>query len=702
MPEPISGVILADESGSETAAGIQAERDAAMALVQSDPSTASHYMVAGFGSQNRPGQRAVTPYCDFVKTSSAAARAILADCAAKIGARAQAEGYDTDQAQALAFAIHQLRGEPGMKIVFLMTDGQLDVSNSPMYGRVPSQRTPEAWRILKHEILPAARAAGVEIWPLGFGPEASYASLEPFAVGGGIVNGRCASTRASAPRAMVVTDFSQIAYRLVSAQTNARCGSVGAPTHGDFAAGSAIALHVRIPAIASYGALTVITGNPHVRASFVAPNGVEAPSDGSFDGQTVHQTGAGTDVQTLRIVSPLAGVWTVKLTAPPRLVAQTRVTAFASWQGVLSASLFASPIEAIPGQPVNVDLHVLSRRGVVVGAGLAQLTASATISGTFGRVPVPLRRVEAGFHGTVTLPKGANGDVEVTGRVSGVGIAGDQTSQTILAQSYDVVGAAFDVTVPHNVRPGSLLRGRVTMINQGAPTRGTLRLTGFSPGALVTIDSGSVVIPSGTSTASFTLRVSSRTAIGPAFVSVVLAHERGGKAISGTTVDMHVAPAPSWWEEARVWIILATFGLLLLAICVAVRMRVLAARRKRAADTEGLTATLLVDGVSASPTLSSDGGDAFRLSLIAERPPQLVHADIAGASAVPITIRRTDDSASVATGEDEPRACRFGEPIALGHGLALRVDAEDLDVVQKQPPDGGTTHDSPVSAGRWR
>jgi hypothetical protein len=704
MPEPINGVILADESGSETLASIRAERDAAIALIQSDPSTASQYMVAGFGSQNRPGQLAVTPYCDFIKTSSADARVSLAACAAKVGARTEAQGWDTDQAQALAFAIQQLRGRPGMKIVFLMTDGQLDVSSSPMYGRVPSQRTPEAWHILKQELLPAAHAAGIEVWPLGFGPEASYASLEPFAVGGGIVNGRCDSTRARVPRAMLVTNFSQIAYRLVSAQTNASCGSVGAPSRGNLVSGGAIALHVRIPAIASYGALTVVTGNPSVRAAFVTPDGVEVASNGSVDGQTVHQSGAGTDVQTLRIVSPQPGVWTVELTAPPQLVAETKVTAFASWQGVLSASLFASPIQAIPGQPVSVDLHVLSSRGVVVGAGLAQLTASAAINGAFGRVPVPLRRVESGFHGTVRLPNDATGDVEVTGRVSGIGIAGDQTSQTILSQSSEFVSAAFEVEVPDDVRPGSLLRGRVTTTNQGARMRGTLHLTGFSPGALVTIDSRPVAIPSGTSTVPFTLRISPRTAIGPTFVSVVLARGPGGKAISGTTVEMRVTPLPSWWQEARPWIVAAAFALLLLALGVATRRRILALRRERAADTEGLTATLLVDGASAGPTLSSDGGDTFRLSVVGDGPPELVHADVAGASGLLIAIRRTDHSASIAAGEDEPRACRFGEPIALRPGLAVRVDARDLDVVQKyDPSDNGMTHDgSPMFAGRWR
>ena len=503
---------------------------------------------------------------------------------------------------------------------------------------------------------------------------------------------------------MVVTNFSQIAYRLVSAQTNASCGSVGVPSRDNLASGGTIALHVRIPAIASYGALTVVTGNPYVRAAFIAPDGVEVPHDGSVDGQTVHQSGVGTDVQTLRIVSPLPGVWTVKLIAPPQLAAQTRVTAFVSWQGVLSASLFASPIQATPGQPVNVDLHVLSSRGVVVGAGLRQLTASATMSGTFGRVSVPLRRVEAGFHGTVTLPTGATGDVEVTGSISGAGIAGDQTSQTILTQSSEFVSAAFEVDVPEDIRPGGLLHGRVTTINQGAPVHGTLHLIGVSPGALVTMDAKAVAIPSGTSTATFTLRVSPRTAIGPAFLSVVLAREPGDKAISGTTVEMRVAPPPSWWEDARPWIILAAVALLLFAIGAAARTRVLTARREHAADTEGLTATLLVEGASAGPTLSSDGGDTFRLSLVADGPPQLVHADVAGSSGVPIAIRRTDHSASIAAGEDEPRVCRFGEPMALRPDIAVRVDAQDLDVVQQHDPlDGSTTHDDrPAFAGRWR
>jgi hypothetical protein len=709
-PEPISAVILADESGSETTAGIRAERDAAVALVQSDPSAASSYMVAGFGSENRPGQKAVTPYCDFIKTSSTSARASLAACAAEIRARTRAEGNDTDQAQALAFAIQQLRSRPGRKVIFLMTDGRLDVSSSPTYGRIPSQRTPEALRILEQDILPAARAAGIQLWPLGFGPNASSASLEPFAVRGAGVNGRCASSRASKPRAIVVTDVSAIVYRLLSAQTNARCGSVGAPSRATVTSASSITLRVRIPAIASYGALTVVTGSPKVRTTFITPDGVEVPSDGSLDGQIIHQTGAGTDVRTLRIVGPMPGVWTVKLTAPQDLAEETRVTAFASWQGILSASLFASPVQAIPGRPVNVDLHVLSRTGVVAGPGLARLTASAAITGTFGRLAVPLRRSETGFHGSATLPNGATGDLLVSGRVSGVGIAGDETTQTIHTQSYDFLSAAFDVEVPSDIHPGSLLQGRVTTINQGAATWGTLRLAGFSPGALVTITSDPVAIPSGTSTVPFTLRVSPRTAIGPTFVSVVLARKHGGDAIAGTTVDMRVVPAPSWWDGARAWLVPGSIALLLLAVAVTTRARVRAVRRARASDTEGLAATLLVDGVSAGPALSSDGGETFRLSLVAGEPPQLVHADVAGPSGMEIAIRRMDHSASVAIDVDEPRRCRFGEPLTLAPGLALRIDAEDPVPVERHGPapndvlaeDTTSPHDSSVITGRWR
>ena len=709
-PEPISGVILADESGSETASSIAAERDATTALVESDPSPASQFMIAGFGSQDRPGQQAVSPYCNFIATSSPAARESLATCAASIRARTEAEGWDTDHAQALEFGIDALRGRPGLKVIFLMTDGALDVHNSPIYGRVPSQRTSEAWRIVEQRLLPEARADGIQVWPLGFGPQASYTSLERFAVGGAVVTPECASRPTSQPHAIIVNDLFDLVYRLVSDQTTARCGSFAAPSKGDLGPGGSIALHVRIPLLASFGSLTVVTGDPRVRIAFVAPNGAEAPSAGSVDGQTFRRAGVGTDVQTLRVVNPTPGVWTVELTAPPGLVARTRVVAFASWEGFLSASLFVSPVQVIPGRPVTIELRVLSRYGVAVGPALASLAASATISGAFGRIAVPLRLAgnNAAFDGTVSLPKGTTGDALVSAQISGDGIVGDQTSETVFPQSSDFLTASFAVNGSPIVHPGSLLRGQVTTFNQGSPTRGVLRLEGFSPGALVTIAARPVSIPTGKSRASFAIRLSPVTKLGPAFVSVVLDRE-GGQAIAAYPLDMQVVRVPSWSARARAWALPIALVLLLLAAAFVARARLRATERARAADTRGLTATLLVDGIPAAPPLSSDGGDAFMLAVVEDSSPQLVHADVADPASLSIAVRRTDRSASIATGESEARECRFGEPLPVGPRLALRIDSLDPEVTQEGDPTAvpaaeadNTTDDSAPLAGRWR
>jgi hypothetical protein len=708
LPVPISGVILADESGSETAASIRAERDAATALVDSDPSSASRFMIAGFGSQDRPGQEAVTPYCDFITTSSPTARDSLAACADRIRARTESQGWNTDHAQALEFAIQHLRERPGLKVIFLMTDGNLDVHDSPIYGRLPSQRTPEAWRIIDQQILPLARAAGIQIWPLGFGPEASYAGLERFASGGGVADARCASSAASRPSAIVVSDFLSLIYRLVSAQTVARCGSVGAPTGGSLGSEASITFHVGIPPIASYGSLTVVTGNPLVRTAFIAPNGVEVPRDGLIDGQMLHQAGAGTDIQTLRIVNPMPGMWTVKLSAPHHLVTQTKAVAFASWEGVLSASLFVSPVEAIPGRPVNIELHVLSRNGVVVGSALSHLTPRAVISGTFGSIGVPLRVAGDAFRGTAALPQGTSRDVLVSAEVSGAGIAGYRASETLFTQSYDFLSGEFAISVPSRVYPGGSLHGELTTINQGAPTRGFIRVEDSSPGALVTLAAGPVAIPSGTSAAPLTLRISPRTRLGPAFVSVVL-ERASGQAISSSPVDLWLVPRPSWWEQARPWAIPIGIVLAMLAVSAAARARFVAARCARAADTQGLTATLLVDGIPAGPPLSSDGGEVFSLAVTNDSMQQLLHADVAGDSGIPIAVRRTDHSASIVAGDEAPRQCRFGEPIAVGPGLALQIDSlnseaalEHDDAATGETPAASNTDDSVPLTGHWR
>src|SRR4051794_31114095 len=102
-PQPLDAVILVDESRSVTQAGVANERDAAVAMINSDPSRDSQFLVAGFGStSSSPGYRIVNDYCHgFVVLDSEDARTRLARCANEIHIRAPGEGSETDQPSAL-------------------------------------------------------------------------------------------------------------------------------------------------------------------------------------------------------------------------------------------------------------------------------------------------------------------------------------------------------------------------------------------------------------------------------------------------------------------------------------------------------------------------------------------------------------------------------------------------------------------------
>lgn len=145
---PIRAVIIADESGSLDQQAVANERNAAALLALSDLSPRSQFAVDGFGSSNGPGQTAVVTYCGFITVSGHTARERLADCAQKIHARTLKEGNDTDHAAALRAAVSQLKHTPPTQtpVIFLMTDGVLDVSHSPQYGKRASQRDAEARR----------------------------------------------------------------------------------------------------------------------------------------------------------------------------------------------------------------------------------------------------------------------------------------------------------------------------------------------------------------------------------------------------------------------------------------------------------------------------------------------------------------------------------------------------------------------------
>ncbi|MET0602383.1 MAG: vWA domain-containing protein [Baekduia sp.] len=681
--EPITAVVLVDESGSLSEQDIADERDAAAALVSSDLSTRSKFLVAGFGSANGAGQNAVTPYCDFITTANRAARVRLVSCANQVRVRKASDGNDTDHAKAIQFAQEALDGDAdgdaeGSPVIFLMTDGVLDVRNSPSYGRVSGRRDAEAQRLLREELLPAARKSGTQIWPLGFGAGVSKPSLDAFAAGGAGISARCPGSAASRPHATIVSDTAEVIHSLVAVLGAARCGQVGPAQRKVLGRGGTSELTVEIPPIATDGAITVVKSNPTFRVEFFSPNGDAAPDSGGVDGQTFARSGVAGRVETLQITDPLPGRWRVKVTDPRRRAVRSPVSAFVLWEGSLQASVLVSPLLPVPGRPIDVEVRVLSRGNEVLsGDELKGVRASAVLTGSFSdRLSIHLDREGSVFRGKTKIPTGASGAIRVLARVSGQGVSSDARPFDATIQIRDFLSASFDFKSPEEVHPGDVLRGTVTTDNAGPPRRGRLTLGEHSKNALLAIDGPVGEIPTGTKQFPFTVEVSRATPRGSLYGTIYLT-SNGRDRIAVTALDTEVVAVPGFWSKHWKLISLLALVLALAATALVVRVRLARRRRAEATDTRELTASLWRSGQQLS-SLDSDGGPLPRPRFVMlldaeEEHPHLRHPDSTAGRGDRIVVERNGSMLHVTTAASDPIEVDLGVSIPLVNGLDLRI-----------------------------
>lgn len=605
--QPITAVILVDESGSLSRAAIASERDAATSLVASDLSSNSRFMIAGFGSANRRGQSAVRPYCNFIRSSDRVAREELAACARRVHVRTAKEGNDTDHARAIQFALDRLQSQSrGVPVIFLLTDGVLDVSNSKEYGRDTARRTPEALRRIKQIFLPEARRRRVQIWPLGFGSAVSKAGLQLFAEGGAGTSSRCSTVAAARPRAVVVRDTADVVYSLVQALGRSRCGAVTTREGGVLNRGKSVDLRVAIPEIATDGALTVVKSDPSFRVDFFDPRGNAAPSVGTVERQQFQRSGESGRVEALQIRNPITGIWRVRVSDPRKRARGTRVSAFAVWEGALQASLLTTPAQPRPGQTVGVDVRVLSRNGVVRARGLRGVKATAEVAGGFGSLPIVLRRgrTEDAFRGRFRLPSDAKGDFDVIARVARAGVSADERVQSFTIQARDFVTAVFDVRIPARIYPGSRIAGTIITTNEGPRRRGGVRLVDVPPNQRLTISSPLRVIPSGRAQFPFTLTVPKSAPVGPLFGTVEVFGKNGVR-LNATVIDSRVSEKPTW---PPTWLVALLGALVLVAAFIVLLLyRKRRAARFREMETGDLRATLRKANVDLG-SLDAPGG----------------------------------------------------------------------------------------------
>ncbi|GAA4232679.1 hypothetical protein GCM10022254_33220 [Actinomadura meridiana] len=605
-PEPtLTDVsILVDESGSLTEADVREEIKAATTIAFSGLNSRSRVSIYGFGSQNKTGQNAITAACPpLVLDSSVKADAIGA-CVRKLHHRDDSEGADTDHAAALAQAMSALsNGGPqgALKMIFLLTDGRLDVHASPIYGRIESDRNGEALKQVDTQ-LALARTNGTQVWPLGFGDQIDRAALDRFAAGGS--QGGCDERSASKPRARVVHDSGDVLDSLTEAFAAAGCTGRSRGGETTLGAGETRELKINIPIIATDGTITVAKGDPRVRVDFLDPDGKTVPADGKIGDSEFERAGENATVEKLSIVNPKNGDWKVKLTAPDRLSKQL-VSATAIWQGAVSSSLVVDPPSARVGQPLTVRLSLVTRRGAITDAkALSGLTFTVQAQGPSlgaansivvrddGRAPDD-RAGDGRYAGTFDAPP-RPGDLTFTGVVSGYGVRAEKVPVTVAvtAEGLPVQGrVAFSSGAV--VHPGGEVRGKVTMENKAAPARGRLVLEGSGRARATLAGATDLAIGSGTTTHPFTVRFPPDAGLGGTSLTVkVVDAADPSKTYAVNQLTVTVKNPPGWLQ--RHWHEIA--GVLLLLLLVAFLAYLRRRARRARVDVRGLRASLRQDG----------------------------------------------------------------------------------------------------------
>nr|SBO94021.1 hypothetical protein BN4615_P3537 [Nonomuraea gerenzanensis] len=589
--KPVRVVILVDESGSLKDQDVKRERAAAQLIALSELSPQSQVAVVGFGSSNGPGQSAVDIVCPLTGVQTAQDRESLSRCVEKLRLRTSEEGNDTDHAAALEQAL-DIMGRPDdqqrSKIVFLLTDGVLDVRNSPQYGADEQARNANAQAQITRS-LDDARQGQVQIWPLGFGA-ADKSALDAFAAGGWVQP--CGEQKTATPTARVVATSADVERSLLEAFAYARCAGIEESVTDSLDAGATIDLKVNIPIIATDGSIVVVKRDKRIQVSYFDPEGTQVPKQGELKESTFQAAGEAGPVESLRIRNPLPGEWIIRLTSPPN-VSRQDVSATVVWQGALRASISLSNPRPRPGEQVNVRLRLQTRTGTITDpAALEDLRFSARMSGDgFPEAPVELGDTGEGadraqgdgeYTGQVVIPATATGALTFLGKVTGPGVAGDERPySTSIAGPADRLRAQVQLE-PATVEPGGTLAGAVRITNEAEPVQLGLRLVDV-PGT-VSLSAQQVQAPTGSSEQGFELRVGADAGEGEVS-GVVQVLDPAGQVVAEEFVDVAVQPPTPLWQRALQ-------ALLIILVVLAVALPFLLARRRarrRAADPSELT-----------------------------------------------------------------------------------------------------------------
>ncbi|MBL7492347.1 VWA domain-containing protein [Frankia sp. AgB1.9] len=724
--KPLRAVILVDESGSLTQQDVVKEQQAAELLAVGELSTESQVAVVGFGSSDQPGQSPTDPVCPLTERSSAANQQFLLDCITKLHRRSDTEGNNTDHVAAINEALDILRQPDSRQrppVIILLTDGVLDVGNSPQYGPDLSQRTANARAQLTDSTFPQAKAQQVPIWPLGFG-SAQQADLDTFAAGGAQV--ACSDQPASRPTARIVTSTSDIIQSLVQIFALARCAQVTPFGSAQLNSGSTVDIPVTIPDISTDGSIVVLKGNPKVQVSYLDPDGTVVPRQGPLGDSTFEASAGNGGAESLHILNPKPGRWTVRLTAGSD-VPSAQVAAAVVWQGVVQSLIVVDPPTPSAGKSVAVRVRVRNREGPITDTeALRQLTFRAALAGPdVPRVDIPLADdgkgadLKAGdgeYSGSVTIPSDASGTLVFTGNVDGPGIAP-------VSLQYSTQVAAGPPPLTANIslptgrfRPGAIVTGSVQLVNNdGLPHNARLVLDELDSRTQATVGDPALIRTVSSGRASYPARIhlSPRTGIGTTSGRLRLVDaDNPGVTYAQSFLTIRVG-YPKPWAERYWWAWLVTGALLiLLLVILIVRWNA----RRKARD---------LGGVVISMRRAKTG-----LSRRTGKPNQFVKASGSGADTLSFTITQAKNNPSL-NGIVSPGAKAYvarrspsgGLELTTPQGRTLRLPQDkwvpieeglELQYTESRPSGaavrrrakGGGTNDGERSggsgqAGRW-
>ncbi|MFD5752847.1 VWA domain-containing protein [Streptomyces sp. NPDC127033] len=680
--DPIDFAVVVDQSDSLSQEDLDREVEAAALIAQGEISDRSRATVIGFGSSEKHGQTPVTEVCPPTVVDSSG-RSYLNGCVKKLSRRDARMGPGTDFPAALRQALTRLTqddrtGTP--KVIFLLTDGKLDVRDSPEYGADAASRQSDAARQLGEQ-LARAREESVQIWPLGFGDAIDRDALKEMAEGG-FRNG-CAELPSATPRMRVVGSAAGIDKALQETFAAARCAQVVQGTEGKPPAD----LYVTIPKIATDGSITVSKHDPKVSATYYDPRGRKVRTDGSSDGSTFEITGQSGPVEALRVKNPRPGRWRVHLEAPEGH--RERVVAVrAIWQGQLRSSVILDPASPRPGEKTTVEVRMQTRRGVVIDDPdeVKGITVAARLTGSgFEPVSVPLKddgrapdtkAADVRFTGTLTVPSTADGDLALTAEMSAPGVTSDHRPfNARITSGPPPVTAALTVERA-TVHPGGSITGLLKVDNKSKETR-TLRLAlaDQPPGAELTVSPAQVEVATGEGkSVPFRIGTGSGTAPGEIAARVTVTDTvDGGRVLDNTFLEIGVDPVPTWWD--RWWWAVAAAGALALALAVFAAVWYVAQRRRR--DLAGVKLELRGEGVRPDELTvragQSPGGEFhFMVDRARGAAPSLQRCGPGTASSY--RLRRTPSGEFLLKPpQGRERALRPEEAAALGDGFEVVV-----------------------------